>query len=149
MFHALDVEAAICTPQQGQEMMDWSTSEMIGRSMGIDVAWGSTSKFAIVITQYRNNKLEVFYAESFAQPQMDDIINHVMQLKQRHHCTRVYCDGANPEVTRELKRRIGEYQQYHDFTEEEICGPFAITIGRLCLLIFKRDIERCFSGSTH
>ena len=28
-------------------MMDWSTSTMVGRSMGIDVAWGDTSKFAI------------------------------------------------------------------------------------------------------
>ena len=58
---------------------------MIGRSMGIDVAWGDTSKFAIVIIQYRNNKREVFYAESFEKPQMNEIINHVMQLKQRHH----------------------------------------------------------------
>ena len=33
--------------------------------MGIDVAWGDTAKFAIVITQYRNNKVEVFSAESF------------------------------------------------------------------------------------
>ena len=101
---------------EGQEMMDWSTSIMIGRSMGIDVAWGDTSKFAIVITQYRNNKVEVFYA---VKPQMNEIINHVMQLKQKHHCTRIYVDGANPEVIRELKRRIGECQDYHDFTEEE------------------------------
>ena len=120
VFHTLDIEAAICTPQEGQEMIDWSTSEMIGRSMGIDVAWGDTSKFAIVITQYRNNKVEVFSAESFGQPQMNEIIDHIMQLKHKHHCTRVYVDGANPEVIRELKRRIGEYQEYHDFTEEEI-----------------------------
>ena len=64
VFHTLDIEAAICTQQEGQEMMDWSTSTMVGRSMGIDVAWGDTSKFAIVIAQYRNNKVEVFYAES-------------------------------------------------------------------------------------
>ena len=64
VFHILDIDAAICTQQEGQEMMEWSTSEMIGRSMGIDVAWGDTSKFAIVITQYRNNKVEVFCAES-------------------------------------------------------------------------------------
>ena len=43
-----------------------------------------------------------------------------MQLKQRHHCTRLYVDGANPEVIRELKRRIGEYQDYHRLTEEQI-----------------------------
>jgi hypothetical protein len=63
VFHNLDIEAAICSQKEGQEIMDWSTSTMIGRSMGIDVAWGDTSKFAIVITQYRNNKVEVFYAE--------------------------------------------------------------------------------------
>ena len=73
--------------------------------MGIDVAWGDTSKFAIVITQYRNNKVEVFYAESFEKPQMNYIIDHIMQLKQRHHCTKVYVDGANPEVIRELKKQ--------------------------------------------
>jgi len=51
---------------------------------------------------------------------MIKIIDHIMQLKQRHHCTRIYVDGVNPEVIRELKRRIGEYQEYHNFTEEEI-----------------------------
>ncbi len=81
-FHTLDIEAAICTQQEGQEMMDWSTSIMVGRSMGIDVAWGDTSKFAIVITQHRNRKVEVFYAESFEKPQMNHIINHIMQLKE-------------------------------------------------------------------
>jgi hypothetical protein len=50
------------TQEQGQEMLGWLTSAMLGRSMGIDVAWGDTSKFAIIITQYRNNKVEVFYA---------------------------------------------------------------------------------------
>ena len=120
VFHTLDIKAAICTQKEGQEMMDWSTSTMIGRSMGIDVAWGDTSKFAIVITQYRNSKVEIFYAESFDKPLMNEIINHIMQLKQRHHCTRLYVDGANPEVIRELKRRIGEYTEYHDFTEEQI-----------------------------
>ena len=32
VFHTLDIEAAICTQQEGQEMMDWNTSTMIGRS---------------------------------------------------------------------------------------------------------------------
>ena len=101
-------------------MLDWSKGPMIGRSMGIDVAWGDTSKFAIVITQYRNNKVEVFYAESFDKPQMNQIINHILQLKQRHHITKVYVDGANPEVIRELKRRIGESENYHYYTEERL-----------------------------
>ena len=121
VFHTLDVDAAICALKEGQEMMDWSTSMMIGRSMGIDVAWGETSKFAIVITQYRNRKVEIFYAESFERPQMNYIIDHIMQLKQRHHVTKLYVDGANPEVIRELKTRIGEYHDYYGrLTEEQI-----------------------------
>ena len=118
VFHTLDIEAAICTQKEGQVIMDWSTSIMVGRSMGIDVAWGETSKFAIVITQHRNRKVEVFYAESFEKPQMNQI-NHILQLKQRHHCTKVYVDGANPEVIRELKTRIGEYHDYYGWLTEE------------------------------
>ena len=34
VFHTLDIEAAICTQEEGKEMMDWSTSHMIGRSNG-------------------------------------------------------------------------------------------------------------------
>jgi hypothetical protein len=121
VFHTLDIEAAICTLQEGKEMMDWSTSMMVGRNVGIDVTWGDTSKFAIVITQYRNNKVEVFYAESFDKPLMDEIIDHIMQLKHRHHCTKIYMDGANPEVIRELKSRIGEYHDYYGrLTDEQI-----------------------------
>ena len=39
---------------------------------------------------------------------MDQIINHILQLKQKHHITKLYVDMANPEVIRELKRRIDE-----------------------------------------
>jgi hypothetical protein len=34
-FHTLDIKAAICTEEEGKEMMDWRVSTMIGRSMGI------------------------------------------------------------------------------------------------------------------
>ena len=43
VFHTLDIEAAISTQEEGKEMMDWNTSTMVGRSMGIDVAWESPS----------------------------------------------------------------------------------------------------------
>ena len=37
----------------------------------------------------------------------------MMQLKQRLYITKIYVDGANPEVIRELKTRIGEYHYYY------------------------------------
>ena len=42
-----------------------------------------------------------------------------MWLKQRHHITKIYVDGANPEVIRELKNRIGEYHDYYGRLSEE------------------------------
>lgn len=54
-----------------------------------------------------------------------------MQLKQRHHCTKVYVDSSNPEVIRELKARIGEYYDYYGrLTEEQVWGLRNITAGR-------------------
>ena len=44
-----------------------------------------------------------------------------MRLKQKHHITKIYVDGANPEVIKELKARIGEYHDYYErLTEEQI-----------------------------
>jgi hypothetical protein len=49
VFHTLDIEAAIVTPEEGYEILEWSTNVMIGRSMGIDVAWGdSKDKWKVV-----------------------------------------------------------------------------------------------------
>jgi hypothetical protein len=127
-------------------MLDWSTSTMVGRSMGIDVAWGSTSKFAIVITQYRNRKVEVFYAESFEKPRMNEIINHIMQLKQKHQITKLYVDGANPEVKSvEGKDRRVSRLLWLSNRRTDLGSAIAIA-GRSYLLTFRRDIERCCKG---
>ena len=120
VFHTLDIEAAICTQQEGQEMMNWSKSMMIGRSMGIDVAWGETSKFAIVVTQKRNNRIEVFHGESLTRPRFHEAIERVMRLKQMHHVTKIYVDGSAANVIRELKARVGEFVDYHVYTEEQL-----------------------------
>jgi hypothetical protein len=61
--------------EEDQEMLDCLTTTMVGRSMGIDITWSDTMKFAVVITQYRNRNTEVFYTES-----LNEIYNHIMQL---------------------------------------------------------------------
>ena len=112
VFHIADIEAAMVPADTGEaaDMLAASTSTYYGRSMGIDPAWGTDSQFAIVITQYRNNRVEVFHAENIAQPYFADVMDTIMRLKQKHHVTKLYCDGANPEVIHELKCRIGEYR---------------------------------------
>lgn len=120
VFHVNDIDAALAPLEEAREIMEWSTSAMLGRSMGLDPAWGSDSDFGIVITQKRNNKAEVFHAENVSKPRFHEVISHIMQLKQQHHVTKIYIDGANPLVVRELKKRIGEYEHYDRYTEDQL-----------------------------
>lgn len=41
-------------------------------------------------------------------------------MSWRNTSTKVYVDGANPEVIREIKRRIGEFENYLYYTEEQL-----------------------------
>jgi hypothetical protein len=52
------------------------------KSIGIDPGFGS-SKFAIVITQYVDGKIQVIHAEEYDRPNFTDMIDKMLQLKQQ------------------------------------------------------------------
>lgn len=122
VFHIKDIEAAIVSEEYKQDILSSVQSTYYGRSMGLDPAWGTSgSNFGIVITQYRNQRVEVIHSEEVHAPYFADVIDHVMQLKQVHHITKIYIDGSAPEVVRELKKRIGEPgQTYEKYTDQQI-----------------------------
>jgi hypothetical protein len=73
----------------------------------LDPSFGS-SKFGIVATQLVDSKIPVIHAEEYDRPNFTDMINVVWQLKQQYgHVTNIYCDAANPEVWRALKKEFG------------------------------------------
>ena len=78
------------------------------KSIGIDPGFGS-SKFAIVITQYVDGKIQVIHAEEYDRPNFAAMIDTIWQLK--HKCgyiSNIYVDAANPEVWESLKREFNE-----------------------------------------
>jgi len=84
------------------------------KSIGIDPGFGS-SKFAIVITQYVDGKIQVIHAEEYDRPNFAAVINMIWQLKQKcGYISNIYVDAANPEVWESLKREFNEpfNQQY-------------------------------------
>jgi hypothetical protein len=84
------------------------------KSIGIDPGFGS-SKFARVITQYVDGKIQVIHAEEYDRPNFAAMIDTIWQLKQKcGYVSNVYVDAANPEVWESLKREFGEpfNQQY-------------------------------------
>jgi hypothetical protein len=83
------------------------------KSIGIDPGFGS--RFAIVITQYVDGKIQVIHAEEYDRPNFTVMIDTIWQLKQKcGHISNIYVDAANPEGRESLKREFNEpfNQQY-------------------------------------
>jgi hypothetical protein len=84
------------------------------KSIGVDPGFGS-SKFAIVITQYVDGKIQVIHAEEYDRPNFSVMVNTIWLLKQQcGYISNIYVDADNPEVWESLKREFEERydQQY-------------------------------------
>ncbi|MGA9845263.1 MAG: hypothetical protein WBQ25_23420, partial [Nitrososphaeraceae archaeon] len=86
-------------------------------SMGIDEGFGS-SDFGIVITQGKDNAVEVIYAESFNRPLHNDMIDLIHKLKNKHRITKIFIDASNAGFISTLKYQLGDYD-YRTYTEQK------------------------------
>jgi hypothetical protein len=78
------------------------------KSFGVDAGFGS-SKFAIVVTQFVNGKIQVIFAEEYERPNFAAMINRIWEIKQQcGYISNIYCDAANPEIWESLKREFDE-----------------------------------------
>ena len=103
VFSQLSIENAIKTEYNPDNI-----NPNAKKSIGIDPGFGS-SKFAIVITQYVDGKIQVIHAEEYDRPNFAAMINTIWQLKQKcGHISNIYVDAANPEVWESLKREFNE-----------------------------------------
>jgi terminase large subunit-like protein len=84
---------------------------LTSRSMGIDPAWGS-SAFAIVVTQWEDNHIQILHAEEYHRPDYNEMLSTVYSLMSKYNVDKVYIDGANPSFIRSLKLQIGEDADY-------------------------------------
>ena len=79
------------------------------KSCGVDPAFGGTSKFAIVVTQFVDSKIQVIFAEEYERPNFADMINRIWEIKQKcGYISNIYVDAANPEIWESLKREFNE-----------------------------------------
>jgi hypothetical protein len=89
-------------------------------SLGIDPAFGS-SKFALVLTQLVNAKIEVLYAEEFERPDFNEMISkcvHIIKNYSMHWVNKVYVDAANPAIITALKAALAERIDYEQMISE-------------------------------
>jgi hypothetical protein len=84
------------------------------KTFGVDAGFG-TSKFAIVVTQFVDGKIQVIFAEEYERPNFQAMINRIWEIKQKcGYISNIYSDAANPEIWESLKREFNEpfNQQY-------------------------------------
>jgi hypothetical protein len=81
------------------------------KTFGIDSGFGSLH-FAIVVTQFVDNKIQVIFAEEYERPNFAAMIDRIWEIKQKcGYISNIYSDAANPEIWESLKR---EFQEPHD-----------------------------------
>jgi hypothetical protein len=71
------------------------------KSMSIDPAFASVgSKFAIVVTEYRDDLIRVLYAEEFGKATTEGMLDNIRKVRQRFMILgdnyRIYVDASNP-----------------------------------------------------
>jgi hypothetical protein len=80
------------------------------KSMGVDPAFGSDSMFAIVVTQLRNNIIEVIFAEEFQGLDHQTMCSMIVKMMHRLNITKVYVDMQMQSVSDKLKQMQGDVE---------------------------------------
>jgi hypothetical protein len=98
----------------------------IARSLGIDPGFGRNPKAGVgsytglCLTQFRNGRIEVLYAEELIQPDFNELVDIVSVMISKTNTTKVFVDGSNPSLVRALKMAIGEKAKYGDMDKKEL-----------------------------
>jgi hypothetical protein len=110
VFHQKDIERAIMF---GNQYNPDIINPKAPKSLGIDPAFGS-SRFAFVLTQMQNARIEILYADEFDRPDFNEMIDKAWQMIRQYNVNKVFVDAANPAIVSGLKRELGERTDYEE-----------------------------------
>lgn len=110
VFHQKDIERALMFGRQYEPDL---VNPKCPKSLGIDPAFGS-SRFAFVLTQMRNGKIEILYADEFDRPDFNEMIDKALELMHRYRRTKVFVDASNPAIVTGIKHQLGERTDYEE-----------------------------------
>lgn len=105
---------------------DNNDTSYIPRSLGVDPGFGRNPSLGIgsytglCLTQFRNNRIEVLYAEELIQPDFNELVEIVSVMINKTNTTKVFTDSSNPALVKALKMAVGEYADYGKYKKDEI-----------------------------
>jgi hypothetical protein len=79
--------------------------------MALDPAWGSTSKYGVVITQFIDRRVVIVYAHEYSKPDIFDMVLELRRLSnQIGHVTNILIDSNNPEAISSIRSEFRKDQ---------------------------------------
>ena len=87
--------------------------------MGVDTGWAS-SYFAVVIVSWFNQERHVMYASHFKNPQLNQMIDLITDLRMKYMVDKICVDGSDPSFIYALKEILREWPtDYHNVPKEQ------------------------------
>jgi hypothetical protein len=106
-FRQADIQRAVefeYNPDEWQEGFECS--------MGVDPAFGTSSKFAITVTSLVDSTIRVLYSEEFERPDHTSVVELIADLMQKYNVVHCYIDASQPSLISSPKSSIGEEPKY-------------------------------------
>jgi hypothetical protein len=96
------------------------------KCISIDPAWGGGSKFAIIVSQFMDGRIQILEAMEFERPSPQDMEQLTLDLIRKYNLFynnnqngQVIIDGANVAFIKWLKHMLNEYPNYDEEKPED------------------------------
>ena len=108
-------------------------NQLTSKYMTIDPAFGSSSKFAILVAEWLRSErmINIVYAEELDRPSSyEEAVSHIFRLsKQLGNIKNIGVDGSNPELIVSLKKKIDERSDWKYIQEKVLyCKKHSLNI---------------------
>jgi hypothetical protein len=106
IFSQLSIDKAI---ELGKKYNPEVWRQDVQTVISLDPAFGSPSKFGVVISQFIDERIVIIFVEEYERPNFSDMISEIWKLKQKcGNVSNIIVDSANPEVWQSLKQEFKE-----------------------------------------
>ena len=96
------------------------------KCISVDPAFGGSSKFAIIVSQFMDGRIQILYADEFDRPEPHDMEQLVLDLAYKYRLFegttqngQIIVDGANVSLIKSLKHKLNEYVHYEKEKPED------------------------------
>jgi hypothetical protein len=131
VFNVYSINKAVMHGTKYSNLTPENWTKGVHTLLAIDPAYGSTSKYGIVMCQYLDQKIVVIYAHEYTKPDYSEMIDEVFRLsRQVGGVTNILVDSSAPEVIASIRRSFHKDQYSDNYLKEVVanCKKYNVPI---------------------